>query len=329
MAPSVVNAAKRFAELGVHVDLVTLEADMKVPSHAFPCHDVRVIQVSRFSRQKSWVKSDTFVSRAAPIINFAQLIYRSMLEARKGRPDFVIGVDPIGLIAAFIARIASHNKPRFVYWSLELLVRKDFRRISIKRLIKGLEAAISRMVDLIVVQDDARGQILRRENGISGTAMAFVPNSALGPTTSERTDYLHELLDLTKDTRIVLHAGMICEPVMPMELAASTRYWPDGYVLVLHERQKRDEHEPYLKALSEIGGDRTRLSLNPVPLDEIDKVFASAFIGLVVYSDGWGENFSTVGLASGKLSFFLRNGIPVIVNSIPALRNLVSTTTVV
>ena len=64
------------------------------------------------------------------------------------------------------------------------------------------------------------------------------------------------------------------------------------------------------------GGQRPGGERDP---EQVEQVFASAFIGLVVYSDGWGENFSTVGLASGKLSFFLRNGIPVIVNSIPAL----------
>ena len=63
--------------------------------------------------------------------------------------------------------------------------------------------------------------------------------------------------------------------------------------------------------------------MNPVPLDELDKVFASARIGVVLYAPDCGENVATVGFASGKLAFLLRNGIPVIVNANSALTEIV------
>jgi hypothetical protein len=49
----------------------------------------------------------------------------------------------------------------------------------------------------------------------------------------------------------------------------------------------------------------------------------SARIGLAIYSSDVGLNWSMIGLASGKLSHFLRVGVPVIVSRSPGLAEFV------
>jgi hypothetical protein len=124
----------------------------------------------------------------------------------------------------------------------------------------------------------------------------------------------------------VLHAGLICEEFLSLEVATAARKWSDPYVLVLHEREKRDPTDEYLRAVSAAGGDRVKLSLAPVPLRELDSVFASGFVGLAMYSNAHGPNVADIGAASGKLAFCLRNGVPVIVSALPGLTELVTTT---
>lgn len=325
VAPTVVNVARRFAELGTQVDILTFEGGEKYPPPPSFTENVRVIQLEKFSRRKSWVKSDRFVSRVGRFVDLVTIAKSALIQARKTRYRFVIGIDTIGIIIGYLAVVASNAvRPIFVYWSLEIVFRRELAGWFM-RTAKLLERGLSRRVDLIVIQDQQRAELLRQENKIDGIRTAFVPNGAMGRSGLKRRHYLHDLLNLDKCTRVVLYAGVIHELAMSLELAASTKEWPSSYLLVLHERMKRNKDEPYLKAIQEAAGARIRLSLDPVSLDDVDNVFASAFIGIVLYSAELGNNVSSVAFASGKLSYFLRNGIPVIVNSLPGLRSVVET----
>jgi hypothetical protein len=59
-----------------------------------------------------------------------------------------------------------------------------------------------------------------------------------------------------------------------------------------------------------------------VPYEQIDKIYSSATICLAFYRDR-DSNFSKISKASGKLSYYLKHGKPVLVNNIDSLRALV------
>jgi hypothetical protein len=47
--------------------------------------------------------------------------------------------------------------------------------------------------------------------------------------------------------------------------------------------------------------DRVVLSMTPVPLDEVNKIYSSAHIGIVMYSLDYGPNNSEVAYASSSM----------------------------
>ena len=310
IAPTIVNAAQRFAELGVHVDILTFEAEGKFPPAPAFQGCIKIIQIRRF---RQW-------SRFACIIDLLRMAFISMFSSY----DFVIGIDMIGVLGGYAALIRSRQRrPKFICWSLEIPPRPHPGG-RIMRVLQWFEMKLLKRADLIVVQDRYRARLLCEQNKLSNVATAFVPNSAMGRANIGQSSYLHDRLGIAREVRIVLHAGMIGDEVMSFKLAAAARNWPDSHVLVLHERENRNPDDPYLVAIREAAGGRVKLSLTPVPLNELDKVVSSAKIGIVLYSPDHGENFSTVGFASGKLSYYLRNGVPVIVNSVPALEEIVN-----
>jgi glycosyltransferase involved in cell wall biosynthesis len=176
---------------------------------------------------------------------------------------------------------------------------------------------------MIIVQDAERAALLHEENKTTGVPTKFIPNSAMGPSNWKEGNFLHKLLDIDQKARIVLYAGMIGDEARSLELAASARMLPSDYILVFHERKKRSESDPYLERIKSAAANKARLSLSPLPLEKIDRVFASARMGIVLYSEQHGENFSCVSFASGKLSYFLRNGVPVMVSNLPGLRRII------
>ena len=81
---------------------------------------------------------------------------------------------------------------------------------------------------------------------------------------------------------------------------------------MFHTPFKRLPSDPYLRSLQAAGGNRVFLSLAPVPFDMVDIVYAAARIGLVSFSPV-DSNFATTLMSSGKLRYYLRNGLPVVI----------------
>jgi hypothetical protein len=189
----------------------------------------------------------------------------------------------------------------------------------LRRLSAYFEHRLVEKADMVVVQDRDRAALLRQLFSFKESCLRFIPASAMGPPKQQCRSFLQRRLNIDPKYRIVLSAGLIGDEVLSMELAQSVRDWPQGYILVLHERAFRNANEPYLQRIAAVGADRVLLSLTPVPLDEVDKVYSSANIGIVMYSTQHGPNISEIAYASGKLSYFLRNGMPIIVNANPSL----------
>jgi hypothetical protein len=64
--------------------------------------------------------------------------------------------------------------------------------------------------------------------------------------------------------------------------------------------------------VQEAGGGRVFMSLDPVPFDQVDKVYAGADIGIVCYQIA-DQNEQTGWSSSGKLVYYLRHGMPIVI----------------
>jgi glycosyltransferase involved in cell wall biosynthesis len=131
-------------------------------------------------------------------------------------------------------------------------------------------------------------------------------------------------LGISPEKRIVLHLGMMGPEVLSTEIAAVSRCWPEEWVLVFHERFSRSLDDPVVKEVLNSGGDRVFLSLEPVDLDDLPKVVASADVGLVFYNPAMGPNYAVITGASGKLAYYLQAGVPVICLDLPGFDELMT-----
>ncbi len=346
VAPSLVNAVHMLEESGFQVELL-----MREPIAGFPeipsfstttrvtvCRPWSTLWLGRglpgripvFERDirtpdrrsagvMAWVKA--MISRwlgtlllLADNLQFGAFVRR---HTKDSRDRFLIGVDLMGLLAA--SRCARPG--RLAYWSLEIVFGANLPSPVLRRL-KARERLASRRARPVIVQDPDRAELLALENGIDGERIVLVPNAPRGDRAPQRTDLLRERLGIPPQQRIVLHLGMMGPEVLTMEVAASTNSWPEGCVLVFHERRARQREDPLVRDAARVGGERVAFSLDPVSLERLPELVASADVGLVFYNPAMGANYSVITGASGKLAHYLHAGLPVVCLDLPGFREL-------
>ncbi len=293
--PSLIGAAEAFAEHGYDVDLFAYtHAGQPAPRFNSSRIRLRSLGVEGLAEHSS-VGLRSLVNRASWIPTVARaplargyqvlgagLAHGSRLAARAAalaEPAeafaCVIGVDPDGLA---LAQSIGHGAP-VGYLSLELLLSYELTT-SAEQELKVQERELSRQAAFVIVQDEARGRLLAEDNVHSGS---------LGDWTG-----IEAIVDSASD-------------------------WPEPWVLVIHTRYEA-ESSAYVDDLRQ-RADRRRVwfSLKPVPRQEYDPLIDGADVGLAFYVPTSGSSFTqsnvqTIGLSSGKLAYYLRAGLPVIVN---------------
>lgn len=234
----------------------------------------------------------------------------------------IIGVDMHGLVAA--TEVARAKQVPVFYWSLEIMFLRDFWSPAMRRL-KNAEKRCHQSAHALVIQDRERQDSLSDENKAHGCPAILVPNSPRGTMDrSVRRDRFHRQFDLESKTRVILHAGSVCEGMRSSDLAASTLNWPDHCRLIFHSHTILDLRTNYYRDLIESGRGRVDISTTPVPYDELDELMASADIGIVLYDGSLGPNFQLLAGASGKLAHYLRCGVPVISVGNPSIARVLA-----
>jgi hypothetical protein len=228
--------------------------------------------------------------------------------------DLIVGIDCAGVITGY--HYASRFDISLVYLSFEIFFHDEqFSREEVKE--KQEECVVSRHADLVIIQDEWRAELLARENGIPPEKFEYLPVSAEGSITKSSNQYLRQHLGISEKRSIVLHSGSFAEWTYADELLDSVRSWPEEFILVIHTRYTLGETDKYFKRIGENGSGKIILSDQPLPFDEYEELVASADIGLVLYKPGSRtryeqKNIENIGLASGKFSFYMKYGIPVI-----------------
>jgi hypothetical protein len=345
--PSVLSAAIKMAQHGYSVDLFYVQSDHWFPIPDLPptIHLVKYVPKnpklgnlirrlrSKFRRfnhaSNGGSDSDSISARSEKFLSSIQSLARHSLakikllkyyyyhivrfglfcRKRARKVDVAIAFDMTGLAAMSIA--VAMEVP-FIYWSLEITVRSEIRDLA-TAVLKKLEIRRLPTARAIVVQGWQRADLLARDSTFNRNQVAIVPN---GPASQRDenlpTDFFVRRLGIAPTSTIVLHAGMIDPAVCSLEIAAAAASWPDGFVLVFHERRKTDPYHPYIREIESAGRGRVFLSLDPVSFDVVDQIYAGGHIGLICYAP-IDLNFATTLVSSGKLTYCLRNGIPVVI----------------
>jgi hypothetical protein len=341
-APSIINAARRLAETGFDVEiLIRGSAESYVaPPDLGNAVTVIVVGGSQNEHQPcdnatprrsrlGWLKERLpnnvrtgLASKLQTIRNWreamrpsrflqGQMFSESVLEATKNRQyDCLIGADTHGLIAAH--RVANKQKIPVVFWSLEIMFLRDFWNPILRR-AKRLERHYHRSSLALIIQDEERQKALCDENKAWKCPTLLVPNSPRGFLADGLSgNYFHKKFNLPATTKVILHAGSVCEGMRSSDLARAASEWPEDYRLVFHSHTHLDPQSAYAQSLLNLGGGRVLLSTDPVSYDDLDAVMMSASVGLVIYDGSLGPNFRLLAGASGKLAHSLKCGVPVI-----------------
>lgn len=331
VAPTIINLANSFGENGHLVTIYTrFKRNKFAPSPNYHSN-VKVMKIREtlilryFQAFLRRIKLPEFQIFRSTVFYFNFIIrIKSLLIPR--RFSTLIGIDGTGL------HWANSLKPKqstIVYLSLEIQDRVlTYNQDNLSYYIKEQERKIHRnFVSLTLIQDLFRWDILRRANNLSLTSAGFaiLTNSprAGDHRRSFEGNFYESRLGIDPGTFKILSAGVIDDSVLSAEVASAFKSFIDKEVyLIYHERVKRDRNESYLKQIQELGGKRLILSLDPVPYELIWKVYASADVGLVFYNKAFGSNYSSIIGASGKLSHYLKYGLPVIALDLPGFKDL-------
>jgi glycosyltransferase involved in cell wall biosynthesis len=347
--PTLVGAVEQFADCGYDVDVFTyIQAGQPAPDFGSARVRLRSLGIDgladhstarlrRLVKQAGWLPgvaraplSRGYQALGAGLAGGSRLAARArgaMLATRaRGsaagpaeRYACVIGVDPDGLA---LAHRLAQGAP-LGYISLELLLSHELGTAAEAQL-KAQERELSRQASFVVVQDQARARLLADDNGLAPERLVLVPNAPPGPARRQPTRFWHTRFDLPADARVVIHSGSLGDWTGIEDIVASVPAWPEPWVLVVHTRYDAESSGYVEKLRSRADPRRVRFSLKPVRRQDYDALIDGADVGLAFYvstgaSSFTGSNVQTIGLSSGKLAYYLRSGLPVVVNRVASI----------
>ena len=243
-----------------------------------------------------------------------------IIKQHKKNYDLVIAA---GIRGLFILGIWSYfSRIKFAFLCLELYLNKEQRSFK-GRIVKALEGFFNRRAKFVIIQDELRGKILQRENHYKGKILIF-PNAGLIETGNLGPDKDRLKTFGINGKKVALYAGNIYSKwAMTAELSTAALTWPEDWVLLLHSKARMTDDEKQTSL--QVGALGRKIFFSNDTLDEYDyeALVKSVDVGIALYDGGVSENLYYLGYSSGKISQYLRCGIPVIVNRLPLIDQLV------
>jgi len=239
--------------------------------------------------------------------------------------DLIISVDRRGLIEAYHLHKIT-NTP-FVFFSFEIMFSCETSPH-----YKAAEILASKYVKHWFVQDDLRAKHLEIENRLNPATKTLIPLASSGQP-SLATQRLRDKLGIPLEKKVAITIGSISNWSMTPDIISTIESWPNDWVLILHHRYGRTEVE-----LENLGCELSNIlnkkiyisNLASDLVDDMSDVLAGVSVGLAFYkpiytSPYTGNNLKYLGISSGKISTYLRHGVPIILNEIGAYSDLAKT----
>lgn len=239
--------------------------------------------------------------------------------------NLIIGVDRQGLIEA--GMLHQQVKTAFVFFSFEIMFASE----TSKR-FKSIEKKMAQLVGHWFVQDEVRAFHLQKENNLNPAIQTLLPLASSGAA-EKHSERLRDLLGVPINRKVAIAIGSISDWSMIREIVSSVYQWPEDWVLIIHDRYGQTEAELTKLGcnLNEVQKGRVFLSNHAsMQVDNMSNVLAGVSAGLALYKPNYkgpytGDNLKYLGLASGKISTYLRYGVPPVINNIGQYSYLANT----
>jgi glycosyltransferase involved in cell wall biosynthesis len=246
-----------------------------------------------------------------------RLLLKAWRELRRAACDFIVGFDPAGFQNAWL--LSWLLKIPAVYHSLEFYEGTSFRQ----KVWQAADRIFLKRAAWLITQDAMRADWLSRTYRFPREKISVVYNTAFGEYTPQKSRYFREMFKIADQKKVVLAVGSLIQEHMILEAAEAARSWQPEFVLVIHGWFPNKAYEERIRSVVSQSGNRMFISTEFLPVARKYEVFQSADIGLVLFSPNTVNNI-LVGAAAGKLFEFVRCGVPVIVNELQGMRELVS-----
>jgi hypothetical protein len=279
---------KRLADEGWHIDLFTMLSPQHMPP-AFNRDKVRLIPVE--------------LTGAGAL----SLIARILLH--RPRYKWLFAVPQWSLYyAGYAARMA---RIPVICISDELTAESEALTDENKRW-KVRERRAHQACAMTIALTEERAAFIREEHRLGAAhPILVVPNAAPGAAERQASHYYQDTLGIARDKNVLLHAGSWWWRHSYPNLEEVAREWDGTTVLVFQGRLPN--HFPSSQAHPNL-----RFSPTVLPSQLLDYAVSSAHIGLALY-DTKSVNNRLMGAASGKVSLYMKNGLPVVAVAHPSL----------
>lgn len=299
-------------EKGCEIDLRYPKSDAPMPA----CYEgIRFLPFG--ARLRLW-KFRVFDRYCFRPIMFLFVLAEMLIYYKKY--DLIIGVDRQGLIEASILNKIT-NTP-YVFISFEIMFEDET-----SARYKSPEREASKNVAAWIVQDEVRAGQLQRENLLDPAKKILLPLASAG-VGEAKVDRIRDRLGIPKDKKVAIVIGSLDKWAMASQILKCVADWPEEWVLVVHARYGRTREllAGELAAFADLLDRKIFISEAATEMvDDMGSILAGVSVGLAFYKPEYGryyyghytgKNLEHLGLSSGKISTYLRYGVPVIINEV-------------
>ncbi|MDQ3194594.1 MAG: hypothetical protein M3P82_06300 [Bacteroidota bacterium] len=240
----------------------------------------------------------------------------------RNKVEAIVCVDPMGLVIA--GRIKKLLNLKIIYASFEIFFEDEFY-IQRKKIIKTLETKYSEIVDLVIIQDKKREELLKAVNNFSAdTKFLLIPVSPKKIDVKSNEYDIYNHLNIPRDKKLVISSGTLQKWSGINELLnLFPDHWDNDFWLVIHSHYILDEDDELKKRINTLIEGKMNISFHNQPFYEYEDYAAflsKCHIGIAVYFPNTidifaGKNIQEIGLSSGKFSTYMMLGIPAITTS--------------